>query len=87
MSKSNTATGTTIELRYPLEHGETPIRELTIRRPKVGDLLAAKKTTGGDAEQEIAMFASLTGVAPAVLRELDMADYGELQQVYQAFLS
>ena len=41
----------------------------------------------GNTDSEIRMFANLCEVAPAVIEELDMADYMRLQRVYEGFLS
>lgn len=77
-----------IKLKYPFKHAGMELTEITLRRPKVKDYLTAKKVGGNDdSEAEIALFASLTGVEPNVLEELDMLDYKKLQEVYQGFLS
>lgn len=75
---------TKIDLKYPLDNGT---QALTMRRPKVRDMLAADKAKGSDADKEIAMFANLCEVAPADIEALDMADYKALQQAYSGFLS
>lgn len=73
-----------IVLKYPLENG---LKELNLRRPKVRDMLASDKTKGSDAEKEIALFANLCEVSPEEIGALDMADYKQLQEEYQGFLS
>lgn len=75
---------TPIELKYP-EHGG--MTALVMRRPKVRDMLASEKAKGGDADKEITLFANLCEVAPSAIEALDMADYQQLQQAYQGFLS
>lgn len=72
-----------IALKYPLKSAST----LTMRRVKVRDSLAARKVKGGDAEQEIALFANLCEVTPAQIEALDMVDYKQLQDAYSGFLS
>ena len=74
----------TIDLNYPLDNG---LKQLSIRRPKVRDMLASEKASGSDAEKEIRLFANLCEVAPDEIESLDMADYQALQQVYSGFLS
>jgi hypothetical protein len=76
--------GATITLKFPASSGPSA---LTLRRPKVRDMLASDKTKGSDAEKEIALFANLCEVAPADIESLDMADYQALQKAYQGFLS
>jgi len=73
-----------IALTYPLENGT---KALTMRRPRVRDMLAAEKAKGSDAEKEIAMFSNLCEVAPSDIEALDMADYLQLQEAYRGFLS
>lgn len=74
----------TIALLFPLENG---ISNMTMRRPKVRDIRAANKVTGGNVEVEIAMFANLCEVTPEDINNLDMADYDALQKTYESFLS
>jgi hypothetical protein len=73
-----------IKLKYPLENG---LNTITLRRPKVRDMLAADKAKGGDAEREVALFANLAELTPEDIANLDMADYKQLQDVYKDFLS
>ena len=77
----------TIELKHPITLDGEELKHLTLRRPKVRDMLAADKASGSDAEKEVRVFANLCEVAPAVIEALDMADYQALQERYQGFLS
>lgn len=73
-----------IELKYPLEN----LKEITVRRPKVKDLLEIEQL--GDMpepEKELILFEKLTGVSKELLKELDLYDYSQLQKAYQSFLS
>jgi hypothetical protein len=76
--------GETITLKYPAENGLTT---LTIRRPKVRDMLASDKKAGSDAEKEITLFANLCEVTPSDIELMDMADYAQLQEAYKNFLA
>ena len=76
-----------IDLKTPVEIGGRRIERIDMRRPRVRDLLAAEKAAKGDAEREIRLFASLCEVEPAVIEELDLADYGRLQEAYRGFLA
>ena len=73
-----------ITLKYPTESG---LKELNLRRPKVRDMIAAEKAKGGDADREINLFANLAECTPEDIASLDMADYKQLQEAYQSFLS
>ncbi len=73
----------TIKLKYPVKD----IAEVSMRRPKVKDMLVSDKTAKTDSEREIALFARLTGLNPEVIGEFDYADYKAMQKVYESFLS
>lgn len=76
-----------ISLNFPVSVGNEVVSELTMRRPKVRDQIAANHQTKDAAEQEITLFANLCEVTPDTIREMDMKDYRELQRVYSGFLS
>ena len=77
----------TVPLDYPVTHDGTEYTELTMRRAKVRDSRDAQRGGGTSADNEIRLFANLCEVAPAVIEEVDMADYVRLQGVYEGFLS
>jgi len=76
-----------ISLAFPIEHDSLPITEVGLRRPTVGDHLAAQKSAGTDAEREIRLIANLAELPPAAIHKLDMKDYAALQKVLGGFLS
>jgi hypothetical protein len=76
-----------ISLSFPIEHEGVPMAEIALRRPTVGDHLAAQKAAGTDAEREIRLIANLTELPPAAIHRLDMKDYAALQKVLGGFLS
>lgn len=74
-----------IVLKFPIKNGlgET-VSELKMRRAKVGDL----RTVGqmkNEMEQELALFACLTGLVPEDLDLLDTADYKQIQDTFRKF--
>lgn len=75
-----------VTLHYPIEHDGLPIKEITLRRPTVGDHLAAQKSAGTDAEREIRLIANLAELPPEAILKLDMKDYAQLQKVLGGFL-
>lgn len=75
----------TIELKHPVSVGGVTVERLTLRRPKVKDLLAAEKGTPDRAAQEVRLFANLCEVSPATIEELDLADYRQLQVLAEGF--
>jgi hypothetical protein len=75
---------TTITLKYPFTFDGTEYATLEMRRCKVKDRrLAAQKKT--DEEKEITLISNLCDVPPAVIDELDSADYEQLQGVLRGF--
>lgn len=74
-----------IKLSHPVVSDGTELRVLSLRRPKVRDVLLAAKIGGTDEEKEIRVLANLCEVAPDVVEELDMADYKKLQDGYRSF--
>ena len=77
----------TIKLKHPVTVDGVEVGSLTIRRPKVRDMLSVEKGEGVQADKEIRLFANLCEVTPVTIQELDMADYANLQKAYQDFLS
>ena len=77
----------TVKLNYGIEIDGVSINQLSLRRPKVRDMLGVESSKITDAEKEINLFANLCEVTPQALMELDMSDYAKLQKAYQNFLS
>ena len=75
----------TITLKFPIKNGlgET-VSELKMRRAKVGDLRAVGQMKN-EMEQELALFARLTGLVPEDLDLLDTADYKQIQDTFRKF--
>lgn len=74
-----------IDLDYPIQVDGVEVRFLTMRRPKVRDQKASAVAGKTDVDKELALFANLCMVAPSTLDELDMVDYGKLQDAYSGF--
>jgi len=75
-----------IKLNFPIEHDGLPIQEIALRRPTVGDHLAAQKAAGTDAEREIRLIANLAELPTDAILKLDMKDYAQLQKALGGFL-
>jgi len=74
-----------VALQYPLDVDGVPVSALYLRPAKVRDRLTAEKMGKTAAEQEIALIALLADVTPDTVHELDMRDYGAVQQVLSGF--
>ncbi len=76
-----------IELSYPVVIDATEVKVLQMRRPKVADVILLQKQQDEEAEKEIKLFANLCEVSPDDIRQLDMMDYGKLQEQYGNFMA
>lgn len=76
----------TIKLSHAITIENNTYEKLSLRRPKVRDRLAVERLKKTDAEKEITMIANLAEVTVEVIEELDLADYGKIQEVLQNFL-
>lgn len=74
------------ELKHPVSVAGVEVKSIRLRSPKVKDLLAAEKAASMESEREIHLIASLCGEAPAVIQELELVDYKELQKRVQGFM-
>ena len=77
---------TTIKLNYAIAVDGIETKSLTLRRPKVKDMLSVDKVSDRSADQEVHLLANLCEIPMTSLIELDMKDYGQLQKAYQGFL-
>jgi len=76
-----------IELEFPLNDGGQELSTLTLRRPKVRDMLHGANKDSSDADNEVRLFASLCDIPPTLIEEMDLLDYQKLQAAYSGFLS
>lgn len=76
---------TVTKLDHPIPFEGRTLSEITMRRAKVSDTLSARKGGRDNADQEIHLIASLAGLPPAAIEDLDMQDYAKLQAVISLF--
>lgn len=79
---------TTIKLEFPIMTASGEIAELTLRRPKVLDLILAEKKSGGSDEQKsVALISSLAMLSTDEVLELDMGtDFMTVSATIKGFL-
>lgn len=75
-----------VPLKYPVTVDGVEYDKLELRRAKARDNLHAESAGGSTGRREVALLASLAGVAPNVIEELDMADYTAVQNAVEGFL-
>lgn len=74
----------TIDLKYPItENGQT-IRTVTLRRPRVADLMAMDSVTGQTAKT-VRLVANLAEMSPTAVGNLDAEDYGRVAAELERF--
>lgn len=76
-----------INLTGPVTIEGVEYKELSMRPPKVRDMLIADKGGTTDSEREVVLFANLCGVDREVIEEMNLFDYGAAQEEYKGFLS
>ncbi|MDW2310637.1 phage tail assembly protein [Vibrio sp. 1075] len=76
---------TEVTLTYPVNVNGKEIKTLALRRPKVRDQLIADKQNKNDADKEVHLMSLLAEVEPAVIQDLDLDDYMEVQKVIVGF--
>jgi hypothetical protein len=77
----------TLILTFPLQLADGELAELTFnRRMTIGDQLEQDRKGGSALEQEIRLFAKLTGRKVEELQRLDQYDYECLQAEYKNFM-
>lgn len=74
-----------IDLQYPIDFEGGKLSKVELRRPKVSDVVKARKGLKDEAEQEVALISKLSGLPPAAIEDLDIADYKKLQEVLSGF--
>jgi hypothetical protein len=74
-----------IELQFPIDFEGGKLSKVGLRRPKVADVVKARKGLKDEAEQEVALIAKLSGLPPAAIEDLDVADYKKIQEVLSGF--
>ena len=76
-----------IELEYPITVEGREVSSVTMRRLKVADLMAYDKMKCSEAERDLRTLSNICELPPAAFHEMDAADYLELRDVMQSFLS
>ena len=80
------AAATKITLTYPIKDGSTEIKEISLRRPKVRDLMVMDEVDGS-LEKSVRMIAQLSDLPVSVIEDLDAADFSKAAEVVEAFLA
>jgi hypothetical protein len=77
-----------IKLNEPIKVDGVLVHELSIRRPKVRDLLIASGgSPASESEREVNLIANLAEIPTEAIKDLDMRDYLKIQDLLKDFLS
>lgn len=76
---------TTVTLTRPIVQDGREIAEITLRRPKVGDLRRMDKVPGGDLTKTLWMIGALASLTPQEVDDLDAADLDAIARVIAGF--
>ena len=76
-----------IKLENPIKIDGVEVNEISLRPPKVCDLIASSKKNIDEAEKEVNLIANLGEISPETVQELDLRDYIKIQEWLRDFLS
>lgn len=74
------------KLKVPLEYDGKEIAEITMRAPKVRDIIMAQKVKGSESDQTVAMFASISGVPMPAWHDMDLRDFRRIERWIGPFI-
>ena len=77
-------TSRTITLKHPFNDDGEEIKEITLPRPKVKHL-KAMDMGDGEVDKATLLIASLSGVKPHVVEQIDAEDFAEISSVVADF--
>lgn len=75
-----------VSMTPPVAIGGSKVTALRMREPTVRDNLMMEKTSGSEAEQEIALMANLCEITPDEVKGLTLRNYKRLQAAVTSFL-
>lgn len=76
-----------IKLENSIKIDGVEIHEISLRPPKVRDLLIANKTNADESTREVNLIANLAEISVEAIQELDLRDYMKIQNWLKDFLS
>jgi len=76
-----------IKLESPIKIDGVEVNEISLRPPKVRDLLISSKKNVSEAEREVNLIANLSEIPVDVVEDLDLRDYLKIQNWLKDFLA
>ena len=76
-----------IKLDNPIKIDGVEVHEISLRAPKVRDLIAAGKKNISESEREVNLIANLAEISPETVQDFDLRDYMKIQNWLKDFLT
>ena len=76
-----------IKLDEPIKIDGVLLNEISLREPKVRDIIAISKDSSSDYEKEVRLVANLSEQSTEAIMEISYKDYAKVQKVIRDFLS
>ena len=76
-----------IKLSNPIKIDGVEVNEISLRRPKVRDLLISDRKNISEAEREVNLVANLAEIPAEAIQDLDLCDYMKIQEWLKDFLA
>ena len=76
-----------IKLSNPIKIDGVEVSEISLRQPKVRDLLISSKKNVSEAEREVTLISNLAEIPVAAVEDLDLRDYLKIQEWLKDFLA
>lgn len=76
-----------IKLSDPIKIDGVEVNEISLRQPKVRDLLISSKKNVSEAEREVTLISNLAEIPVAAVEDLDLRDYLKIQEWLKDFLA
>lgn len=76
-----------IKLENPIKIDGVEVDEISLRQPKVRDLLISSKKNISEAEREVNLIANLSEIPVDAVEDLDLRDYLKVQEWLKDFLA
>lgn len=76
-----------IKLETPIKIDGVEVNEISLRRPKVRDLLISDRKNISESEREINLIANLAEIPAEAIQDLDLCDYMKIQNWLKDFLA
>ena len=76
-----------IKLGNPIKIDGVEVHEISLRQPKVRDLLISSKKNVSEAEREVTLISNLAEIPVTAVEDLDLRDYLKVQEWLKDFLA